>query len=295
MSAGVSMQKGKNLFYLLGVATILSGCQVVDVASPNMSALQDDNTLLRKELEESRQELSHFRDLSKIMTQYEDRISRLETVVEPLTPIKENNMAVMANNTKSKEEAGGGALSEVFYLVQTAYSELDTQAATLASQINDAFYREDYIQENLYEQLEDKVVEISLKIAEVTLRRSKHMAADRRLVTSRLKALNESFMALKNLSNNKVFDLSFNQHKNIFGKADAVRVEYAKILKTDFFPVIPQLVPLASGEEYLQVLENMNKSVAQASVLVPNKNGAESADIVKELTLQLKKKTNALK
>ena len=33
-------------------------------------------------------------------------------------------MAVMANNKKSKEEAGGGALSEVFYLVQTAYSEL---------------------------------------------------------------------------------------------------------------------------------------------------------------------------
>lgn len=289
------MQKGKNLFYLFGLATILSGCQVVDVASPNMSALQDDNTLLRKELEETRGELSHYRDLSKIMTQYEDRVARLETVVEPLTPIKENNMAVMANNTKTKEEAGGGALSEVFYLVQTAYSELDTQAASLASQINDAFYREDYIQENLYEQLEDKVVEISLKIAEVTLRRSQHMAADRRLVTSRLKALNESFMALQNLSNNKVFDLSFNQHKNIFAKADDIRVEYAKILKTDFFPVIPQLVPLASGEEYLKVLENMNTSVAQASVLVANKNGAESANIVKELTAQLKKKTNALK
>ena len=289
------MQKGKNLFYLLSLACVLIGCEVVKLDSAKTADIQGENAILRKELEETRRDLSHFRDLNKIITQYEDRISRLETVAEPLTPIKENNMAVMANNAKGKEEAGGGALSEVFYLVQTAYGELDAQAASLTSQINDAFYREDYIQENLYRKLEDKVVEISLKISEITVRRSQHMAADRRLVTSRLKALNESFMALENLASNKVFDLSLNQHKNIFNKADMIRIEYAKILKSDFFPVIPQLVPLASGEEYLTILKKMNSTIAVASVLVEDKNNKETQLIVNGLEKELKKKISALK
>lgn len=295
MITGVSMQKGKSLFYILGLSCLVSGCQISTNSPSDSASLADENKMMRKEVDELRGEIRHHRDLRKIMAQYEDRISRLESVADSLNPTKENNMAVMANNKKSKEEAGGGALSEVFYLVQTAYSELDVQAASLASQINDAFYREDFIQENLYKKLEDKVVEITLKISETTVRRSQHMAADRRLVTSRLKALNESFLALRNLAENKVFDLSINQHKNLYIKSNSIRVEYAKILKTDFFPVIPQLVPLASGEEYLNNLSKMNDTMVKASTLVADKNGSESSKIFKDLTALLKKKTSALK
>jgi len=289
------MQKGSNLFYILGFAWMLSGCQMVGISSPDATVMQDDNAMMRKELAQLRAETDHHRDIQKIMVQYEERIAHLEAVVEPLAPLKENNMAVIANNVKSEEEAGGGALSEVFYLVQTAFSELDAQAASLTTLINDVFHKEEFIQENLYAKLEDKVVEVSLKIAEVTVRRSQHMAADRRLVTSRLKALNESFLALKNLAANQVFDLSFSQHKTIFDKADSIRVEYAKILKSDFFPVIPQLVPLASGEEYLNVLKGMNETLALTAILKADTNGSEGNGIYKELSAQLTKKTNALK
>ena len=68
-----------------------------------------------------------------------------------------------------------------------------------------------------------------------------------------------------------------------------------RFLKTDFFPVIPQLVPLASGEEYLNNLNKMNDALAKASVLVSNKNGQEALTISKGLTSELKKKMGALK
>ena len=121
------------------------------------------------------------------------------------------------------------------------------------------------------------------------------VGAGRSLVTARLKALNECFMALRNLSENKVFDLSFNQHRQLLEKADTIRVEYAKTLKTDFFPAIPHFVPMASGEDYLKGLENMSDYVAQASIFYANPNAKSSGAIATELGTDLKRKMDALK
>ena len=176
-------------------------------------------TLSSEENESLRTSVSRQKAWRKALIQSEDRISRLDAILEPLAPLKEKNMELMATNARENEEAGGGALSEIFYLVQTAYSELDLQAANLAADINTSFSHDDFVQVYLYSLLEDKVVEISTEISEIVNRRSSHMATDRRLVTARLKALNECFQALHNLSENKVFDLSYNQRMLLLGKS----------------------------------------------------------------------------
>ena len=214
----------------------MTGCQITDEvpADATPQDIADENILMRQEVKTLREELSHQKDLRKIMAQYEDRVARLEAVIEPLTPVKENNMAVMANNKKNKRKLVVVHYRKYF----TSFKQLmeNWMFRLLAWHLKSTtLFTEDFIQENLYSKLEDKVVDVSLKIAEITVRRSKHMAADRRLVTSRLKALNESFMALRNLADNKVFDLSINQHKNLFEKSDAIRIEYAKIFEDGLF------------------------------------------------------------
>jgi hypothetical protein len=284
------MLNWKRFIPAAGLALALSGCAVItDTGEGNNP----------EELAQENQELKAAavsqQEWRRNLIQFEDRISRLDAILEPLAPLKEKNMELMATNAREGEEAGGGALSEIFYLVQTAYSELDLQAANAATDINGAFSRDDFVQSYLYSLLEDKVVDVTLNVAEVVQRRSSHMATDRRLVTARLKALNECFLALKHLSENKVFDLSYAQRLNLLEKADIIRVEYAKTLKTDFFPAIPHFVPLASGEDYLKGLDKMSSYIAEASVLYSNSNAARSGEINKELSADLKRKKDILK
>lgn len=280
----------KRMIPTAGLALVVSGCAVV--TDMNSEATPEELAQENQELKASAVAQQEWR---RKLIQFEDRISRLDAILEPLAPLKEKNMELMATNAREGEEAGGGALSEIFYLVQTAYSELDLQAANVATDINSAFSRDDFVQSYLYDLLEDKVVEATLGVAEVVQRRSSHMATDRRLVTARLKALNECFLALKHLSENKVFDLSYRQRLNLLEKADIIRVEYAKTLKTDFFPAIPHFVPLASGEDYLKGLDKMSGYIGEASVFFPNTNSARSSEISKELTSDLKRKKDILK
>jgi hypothetical protein len=254
-----------------------------------------ENTNLSEENSELREKVAQQKEWRKDLIQYEDRIARLDALLEPLAPLKEKNMELMATNAREGEEAGGGALSEIFYLVQTAYSELDLQAANLAADINATFTRDDFVQSYLYNNLEDKVVELTVEISEIVLRRSSHMATDRRLVTARLKALNECFLALQHLSENKVFDLSYNQRRDLLEQSDAMRVEYAKTLKTDYFPAIPHFVPMASGEDYLRGLQKMTSYIQEASVFYGNSAAKRSTDIEDELSADLKRKREILK
>ncbi len=282
----------KKVIPVLGLLVIGSGCNVVSnkkvsTLETNSATLMDENAALRTKLEANQA-------WRKNIIFYEDKVNRLETIVEPLAPLTEKNMELMATNAREGEEAGGGALSEVFYLVQTAYSELDVQAANVANAINSSFNRDDFVQTFLYDMLEDKVVDITISIAEVVNRRSNHMATDRRLVTARLKALNECFLALSNLSLNKAFDLSYNQRGRLLEKADEVRVEYAKTLKTDFFPAIPHFVPMATGEDYLKGLEKMTSFVTLSSVFYNDPNGKKSTDIFSNLRKDLQHKKDIL-
>jgi|SaaInlStandDraft_1057018.scaffolds.fasta_scaffold26719_2 hypothetical protein len=280
----------KRLIPAAGLALVVSGCAVVTNTGDEKSP-----EALAQENEELKTSASTTQEWRRNIIQFEDRISRLDAILEPLAPLKEKNMELMATNAREGEEAGGGALSEIFYLVQTAYSELDLQAANVATDVNGAFSRDDFVQTYLYGLLEDKVVDVTLGVAEVVQRRSSHMATDRRLVTARLKALNECFLALKHLSENKVFDLSYRQRLNLLEKSDVIRVEYAKTLKTDFFPAIPHFVPLASGDDYLKGLDKMSSYIADASVLFVNANAARSGEITKELKADLKHKKDILK
>ena len=276
-----------------GLVLVTTGCEVTTTfeaqkTEETTTSLSEENATLKEAVhsqKEWRRNLIHF----------EERVSRLDAILEPLAPLKEKNMELMATNAREGEEAGGGALSEIFYLVQTAYSELDLQAGNLAGEINSAFSRDDFVQSYLYGLLEDKVVDITLEIAEITQRRSSHMATDRRLVTARLKALNECFLAVKNLGENKVFDLSYRQRLNLLEKADVLRVEYSKTLKTDFFPAIPHFVPMASGEDYLKGLAKMSSYITEASVFYGNPSASRASEIEAELKGDLKRKRDVLK
>lgn len=270
-----------------------AGCQVV--TNDKYSSIRDDRDVLERENLSLRDEVAQNKEWRKNIIQYEDKINRLEAIIEPLAPLREKNMELMATNSREGEEAGGGSLSEIFYLVQTAFSELDMQAAGLANEINSSFNRDDFVQSYLYDLLEDKVVDLTLEIAEVVTRRSHHMATDRRLVTARLKGLNESFLALRNLSQNKSFDLTYSQRNRLLDKADNVRVEYAKTLKTDYFPAIPHFVPMASGEDYLKALDKMSSYITLASVFFDNPNGKKSIDTYEQLKQDLQHKRDILK
>jgi hypothetical protein len=283
----------KKFLPVAGLALAVTGCSITTTDS--VDSVKTDNSQLASENASLRETEQKHKEWRKGLIQFEDRISRLDALLEPLAPLKEKNMELMATNAREGEEAGGGSLSEIFYLVQTAYSELDLQAANLATDINSAFNRDDFVQVFLYNKLEDKVVDTTLEIAEIVNRRSSHMATDRRLVTARLKALNECFLALRNLSENKVFDLSYNQRIQLLDKADNIRVEYAKTLKTDFFPAIPHFVPLASGEDYLKGLENMSEYISKASVFYADPNAKRSTEIAGELGSDLKRKKDVLK
>jgi hypothetical protein len=284
----------KSLLPVAGAALVLGGCAIAP-SNETVADVKQENNNLADENMDLRDSVARQKEWRKSLIQQEDRISRLDAILEPLAPLKQKNMALMATNAREKEEAGGGALSEIFYLVQTAYSELDLQAANLASDINTSFSHDDFVQIYLYNLLEDKVVDLSTEIAEIVNRRSSHMATDRRLVTARLKALNECFQALRHLSENKVFDLSYNQRMVLLNKADGIRVEYAKTLKTDYFPAIPHFVPMASGEDYLKALDSMNQYVNEASVFYANNNAPRSAEISSELADDLTRKREALK
>lgn len=282
----------KRVIPVAGLLVLSSGCAVVTnhkVASleGNTMSMSEENALLKAELESNKA-------WRKNIIFFEDKVNRLENIVEPLAPLAEKNMELMATNAREGEEAGGGSLSEIFYLVQTAYSELDVQAANLANEINTSFSRDDFVQTYLYDMLEDKVVDITIEIAEVVNRRSNHMATDRRLVTARLKALNECFLALSNLSTNKAFDLSYNQRGRLLEKADIIRVEYAKTLKTDYFPAIPHFVPMATGEDYLKGLSKMTSYVEQQSVFYDDPNNKQSSDIFSGLKADLEHKRKVL-
>ena len=283
----------KKFLPVAGLALAITGCDVT--TTKTVETVKSDNSQLSAENAALREMEMKHREWRKSLIQFEDRIARLDALLEPLAPLKEKNMELMSTNAREGEEAGGGSLSEIFYLVQTAYSELDLQAANLATDINTAFNRDDFIQVYLYDKLQDKVVACTVEIAELVNRRSSHMATDRRLVTARLKALNECFMALRNLSENKVFDLSFNQRRQLLEKIDVLRVQYAKILKTDFFPAIPHFVPMASGEDYLKGLQLMSEYIAQASIFYANPNSKSSSDLATELGADLKRKMDALK
>jgi hypothetical protein len=278
-----------------GLALVATGCSITSTSTETVDTVKVKNSSLSDENAELRESVARQKEWRKDLIQYEDRVSRLDAILEPLAPLKEKNMELMATNAREGEEAGGGSLSEIFYLVQTAYSELDLQAANLAADINTSFNRDDFVQVYLYNNLEDKVVDITLEIAEIVLRRSNHMATDRRLVTARLKALNECFLAVRHLSENKVFDLSYNQRVQLLDQADAVRVEYAKTLKTDYFPAIPHFVPMASGEDYLKGLNKMTSYIEGASVFYGNNEGKRSLEIADELSKDLKRKRDVLK
>lgn len=285
----------KKFLPVAGLALATTGCAITSTTNETVEVVKTENTNLNDENAELRAAVQKQKAWRKDLIQYEDRVARLDAILEPLAPLKEKNMELMATNAREGEEAGGGALSEIFYLVQTAYSELDLQAANLAADINTSFNRDDFVQVYLYNNLEDKVVDITLEVAEIVLRRSNHMATDRRLVTARLKALNECFLALRHLSENKVFDLSFNQRSQLLAKTDAIRVEYAKTLKTDYFPAIPHFVPMASGEDYLKGLTKMTSYINEASVFYGNNQGKRSAEIASELEADLKRKRDVLK
>lgn len=269
----------------------LAGC----VTPEKYARVDGKKQSLQRENEELHTMVTSHKQWRQQLLRFEDRISRLEAIIEPLAPLKEKNMALMEANSRQGEEPGGGSTSEIFYLVQTAYSELDVQAANIARDINNSFSRDDFIQAYLYDQLEDKVVQITLDIAETVVRRSSHMATDRRLVTSRLKSLHESFLALRDLSENKAFDLSYKQRSLLLHKVDDVRVEYAKTLKTDYFPAIPHFVPLASGEDYLKGLSKMGEYINIASVFYENPNTTKSSKIYEELSQSLQHKQSILK
>ncbi|MBF0197038.1 MAG: hypothetical protein HQL32_04980 [Planctomycetes bacterium] len=276
-----------------GLLVVSAGCQMT--TSERVSTIDSENKTLVEQNEELLSAIEQNKEWRRNIIRYEDKVSRLESIVEPLAPLKEKNMELMATNAREGEEAGGGALSEIFYLVQTAYSELDLQAANLANDINTSFNRDDFVQTYLYDQLEDQVVEITLDIAEVVTRRSTHMAIDRRLVVARLKALQECYSALRNLSENKVFDLSYRQRTQLLDKIDVVRVEYAKTLKTDYFPAIPHFVPMASGEDYLKSLEKMSAYIESASIFFADANKKRSGEIFSDLEADLKHKRDVLK
>ena len=284
----------KKFLPVAGLALAATGCAIAPT-NETVEEVKTENNSLTDENASLRESVARQKEWRKNLIQYEDRVSRLDAILEPLAPLKEKNMELMATNAREQEEAGGGALSEIFYLVQTAYSELDLQAANLAADINTSFSRDDFVQVYLYNVLEDKVVDLTVEISETVNRRSSHMATDRRLVTARLKALNECFLALRHLSENKVFDLSYNQRSLLLEKADEIRVEYAKTLKTDFFPAIPHFVPMASGEDYLKGLDKMNKYLVEASVFYGNTNAKRSDEISGELSSDLKRKRDALK
>ena len=44
------MKKGKNLFYLLSLTCVLTGCEVAELDSAKTTDIQGDNAILRKEL-----------------------------------------------------------------------------------------------------------------------------------------------------------------------------------------------------------------------------------------------------
>lgn len=284
----------KSLCPVLISALWLGGCAIAP-SNETVSDVKKKIKTLSEENETLRASLVYHQDWKKELLQQEDRISRLDAILEPLAPIKRKNMELMATNAREDEEVGGGALSEIFYLVQTAFSELDLQAANLASDINTSFVQDDFVQVYLYGLLEDKVVELSIEVAEIVNRRSSHMATDRRLVTARVKALNECFQAIRHLAENKDFELSYQQRTLLLEKADDIRVEYAKTLKTDYFPAIPHFLPMVSGEDYLKVLNNMNQYIQLKSLFFKNDNAANSKLIFEQLTLDLDKKSQILK
>ena len=284
----------KSLCPILISALWLGGCAIAP-SNETVSDVKKKINSLSEENETLRSSLAYHQDWKKELLQQEDRISRLDAILEPLAPLKRKNMELMATNARENEEVGGGALSEIFYLVQTAFSELDLQAANLASDINTSFLQDDFVQVYLYGLLEDKVVELSIEIAEIVNRRSSHMATDRRLVTARVKALNECFQAIRHLAENKDFELSYQQRTLLLEKADDIRVEYAKTLKTDYFPAIPHFLPMVSGEDYLKVLNNMNQYIHLKSSFFKNDNAANSKLIFEQLTQDLDKKSQVLK
>jgi hypothetical protein len=284
----------KSLCPILISALWLGGCAIAP-SNETVSDVKKKINTLNEENETLRSSLVYHQEWKKELLQQEDRISRLEAILEPLAPLKQKNMELMATNARENEEVGGGALSEIFYLVQTAYSELDLQAANLASDINTSFLQDDFVQVYLYGLLEDKVVELSIEIAEIVNRRSSHMATDRRIVTARVKALNECFQAIRHLSENKDFELSYQQRTLLLEKADDIRVEYAKTLKTDYFPAIPHFLPMVSGEDYLKVLNNMNQHIHLQSSFFINDNAANSKLIFEQLSKDLEKKRTVLK
>ncbi len=287
------MSKGIELMLAVAASLLLVGCEVVT------SEKYQEMTRLRgaaeRENEDLHAQVAMQHEWKGRFMRVEDAIQSLEGVMQPLAPLYGKNAQAMRNNEREGEEAGDGPTTEIFYLVQSAHAELDKHAAAVASDIANAFTESDFARGYLLGRLQDKVVEVSLDISETTLRQSNHQAVDRRLVTARLKALHESFLALRNLSQNQAFELSNKRHQAIIQKLDQLRGEYAKSLRADYFPQIPRFIPLASGEDYLKSLEEMNTFIAKYSVLYPNPKGEEARKIQADLKADLDGKIGMLK
>lgn len=282
----------KSIFALTALV-LVSGCEVVTTERHRETVRQKDAAL--NENEDLHGEVSQFRAWKSRVMQFENHISALDDVIGPIAPLAESNKELMEQNAREGEEVGGGSTGEVFYLVPSAYAELDKRAAALASGISNHFGESDLARSYLLKQLQDQVCDTTIGIADTTLRRSQHMATDRRLATARLKAINECFLALRNLSQSEIFDLSYAVKQTLIQKLDQLRAEYAKTLKSDFFPAIPHFVPLASGKDYLKVLADMNEYIVLASVFYNNPSKADSDKVRTELDADLTKKVNALK
>lgn len=278
----------------LAASLLLSaGCSVVP--SDRYSKLEHMQQTAEIENQVLQSKVKAYMEWRSHVDKFEQRIAALERIVDPLAPYMEKNMELMKENIREGEEAGGGSRTEIFYKVQSTFSDLDLQAGTLTNSITQEFDKDDFVREYLLEKLKDKVYDLHIEIAEIVLRRSGHMATDRRLVTARLKSLNESFMALRKLAQNQSYDLSYAQRYELLIKTDHVRVEYAKTLKTDYFPAIPHFIPLATGDDYLKNLSLMNEYVGLSSTFFSNPNGSVSSSIYEDLKSTLSEKKEALK
>ncbi len=281
---------------IIGCTTILlgAGCEVV--TSERYQKLTELKNAAETENVELHAKVAGQLERMKDMMKLEDAIVSLESVLEPLAPLSEKNQALMKTNNQQKEEAGGGALGEIFYLIQSAYAELDKSAATIAADVMNKFNESDYGRPYLLKQLQDKVNSITLEVAELALRHSSHIANDRRLVVARLKSLNECFLALRNLAQSKAFDLTYSQRLLLLEKTDQIRLEYGKVLKTNIFPAIPQLVSMASGEDYLKTYDTINNYITDSSIFYKNTQNSTSVGLHNDLTKELnamKKKLSA--
>lgn len=268
------------LFMLLSALPFTAGCGTV--GSERYGAMTRDKLSVEEENAELKASVAAQNEWKERVARFESRIRDLEAVNSPLVALCEKKEDFARPKAMQATAASGGG-SEIPAVVRRCYAELDKRATETAKNISTAFDAEDPAATHLFSRLEDRILDESLELADLTLRAARQAAADRNLVMARLKALEECFTALRSLGANESVSLSHRQQRDLVETEDLVRIEYAGTLRSDCFPAIPHFIPIAIGEECLEALELMNTHLRTAGTLYASREAEKSEGIHADL------------